>query len=279
MGDTEVDFWTPTIEAFAPLQLDGPELTPKLLKRPPFRFIADIVTSINTRFAAYDHIFRPEQLDPANIDNKEKKTEYLTTLVKYVGSLLGIKIDVNVKKILSGSEPEKTNVFLQYLAMAVGYAQQDKAKRTQELKQQEQQQQQQQEQQQQGTATTVPPMTSSTTMDAPRQKSMPRRISNPSERAAKKVEVLREASEFYNKINSYGLLKLDQPQSVKEVGQSIVDMFRGLQQEKMDIQPTSLPVDALETAIKRQIESIQQVSTLEEENNTVIEKLEVLLTS
>lgn len=270
MSAEEVDFWTPTIEAFKPLQLSGPELSPKLLKRPPFRFIADIVTSINTRFAAYDHIFRPDQLDVSTIDNKEKKVEYLTTLVKYVGSLLGQKIDVNVKKIVSGSEPEKTNVFLQCLALAVGYAQQDKARRAQEPPR----------------SPPSPPRTAATSSGevtaktaSPARSSSPRRASNAGEKAQKKARLMQEAAEFYEKVNNYGHLKLDQSQSMKEIGRSIVDMYSELQRDAVGTDPTSLPEDALETAIRRQMEVLQQVFSLQEENDAIVEKLEVLLSS
>ncbi|RNC60492.1 putative TRAF3-interacting protein 1-like, partial [Trypanosoma cruzi] len=274
MGDAEVDFWTPTIEAFKPLQLNGPDLTPKLLKRPPFRFIADIVTSINARFAAYDHVFSPEQLDVTKIDSKEKKVEYLTTLVKYVGFLLGRKIDVNVKKIVSGSEPEKTNAFLQCLALAVGYAQQDKARRAKKSSTEVQ------EPSRPTTATTATaPEASNTVTDSLPQHNMPRRISNYVEKAQKKELLMREATQFFNKLSGYGYLKLDQEQSMREVGQSIVEMYNELKNNTTATQPSSLPLDALETAINRQIEVVRQVSLLQEENDTLLEKLEVLLSS
>ncbi|CAJ1991687.1 Microtubule-binding protein MIP-T3 [Leishmania donovani] len=72
----EVDFWSATIAAYQPLQLTSPVLTPKLLKRPPFRFIHDIVCSIDARFAAYDHIIPAELRDSAQVDTKEKKIEF-----------------------------------------------------------------------------------------------------------------------------------------------------------------------------------------------------------
>ncbi|RNF05220.1 putative TRAF3-interacting protein 1-like [Trypanosoma rangeli] len=269
MGDTEVDFWTPTIEAFQPLQLSGPEITPKLLKRPPFRFIADIVTAINVRFAAYDHIFSPDQLDVTKIDSKEKKIKYLTTLVEYVGSLLGRKIDVSVKKIVSGSEPEKTNVFLKCLALAVGYAQQDKTRKAQTPM----------------PATQEPPRlvttpkVSTPVTGTPSCSEMPRRIPNSAEKLLKKEAVMREATEFFNKVNDYGYLKLNQEQSIKEVGQSIVDMYNELKHDTSQSETSSLPLDALERAIARQLDVIQQVSALQVENDVVVEKLEVLLSS
>ncbi|ESL12186.1 hypothetical protein TRSC58_00051 [Trypanosoma rangeli SC58] len=269
MGDTEVDYWTPTIEAFQPLQLGGPEITPKLLKRPPFRFIADIVTAINVRFAAYDHIFSPDQLDVTKIDNKEKKIKYLTTLVEYVGSLLGRKIDVSVKKIVSGSEPEKTNVFLQCLAQAVGYAQQDKTRRAQTPMPAAQE----------SPKLVTTPRVSTPAANSPSCSEMLRRVANPVEKSLKKEVVMREATEFFNKVDDYGYLKLNQEQSVKEVGQSIVDMYNELKHGTSPSEPSSLPLDALERAIARQLDVIQQVSALQVENDAIVEKLEVLLSS
>ncbi|KAG8348488.1 putative Microtubule binding protein MIP T3 [Trypanosoma vivax] len=265
MSDSAVDFWTPTVQAFAPLQLSGPELTEKLLKRPPFRFIHDIITSINTRFAAYDHIFSPEQLDATKLDTKEKKAEYLTTLVGYVESLLGQKVDVNVKKILSGSEPERTNAFLQCVAFAVGYAQQDKAKK------------QAQEQKKQGDATGASSSSAgaagtATEGTAPAKKTTP----NPEKEQMKK-KVLQQASDFHAKVSGYGFVSLDEESSVKELGKRLVKIYQEMNNEPTTTQPPTFSVDALETAIKRQMESIQQLETLQEENSEVLENIITLL--
>lgn len=128
----EVDFWSPTIAAYAPLGLSSPELTPKLLQKPPFRFIHDLVRSINTKYDAYTHVFQPPLDNVATIETKEQKIQYLQLMISYVEELLQVKIDVNPKKIVSGSEPEKTNILLQYIAMAVGNAQKDKERRVQQ---------------------------------------------------------------------------------------------------------------------------------------------------
>nr|CCC95981.1 unnamed protein product [Trypanosoma congolense IL3000] len=273
-GEEETDFWSATIEAFAPLQLTSPELTPKLLKRPPFRFIHDIVTSINARFAAYDHIFRPEQLNAANIDSKEKKIEYLTMLTEYVGSLLGKKVDVSVKKIVAGSEPERTNIFLQCIAKAVGCAQQDKAKRC-------------------GTASpvkdekktadiesrpsNVEKRDGAATRNAVVDVASSERKCEDSEKALEKVKLATEAENFFKKLSAFGQFKLEGQESVKEVGNSIVAMYKELQNETEETQPSALPQEALETAIKRQMDSVQQLQALEDENRDLLDKLIGLL--
>lgn len=125
--DSTADFWTPTIQAFEPLQIGTPVLTEKLLQRPPFRFIHDIVSSVDRRFQAYAHLFTPEELDSTLLDTKEKKIQYLDKLIAFVALLLGRPVNVSSKKIVAGSEADKTNLFLQDLALAVGYAQQYRA--------------------------------------------------------------------------------------------------------------------------------------------------------
>ncbi|CBH18528.1 Microtubule-binding protein MIP-T3, putative [Trypanosoma equiperdum] len=265
----EVDFWSATVQAFAPLQLGNPELTPKLLKRPPFRFIHDIVTSINARFAAYDHIFRPDQLDASCIDSKEKKIEYLTTLVEYISSLLGKKVDVNVKKIVSGSEPERTNTFLQCLAMAVGYAQQDKAKKNQGAQSAESSRQQTADGKGARASTREKVLVDTTSSEQKWEDS---------ERALEKVKLSQESTNFFEKLSAFGQFHLDEQTSVKDMGESIVAMYKELQNDTAETQPTPLPQEALETAIKRQLESVQKLQALEEENREILNKLMVLLT-
>ncbi|CUG86047.1 Hypothetical protein, putative, partial [Bodo saltans] len=124
MSPTE-DYWSSTIAAFQPL-IDAPALTEKLLQRPPFRFIHDIVAAIDARFAAYNHLFTAEEQDAAALDNKEKKIAYLDKLIAFIQILLGRTVDVSTKKIVAGQEPERTNAFLRDVALAVGYAQQYK---------------------------------------------------------------------------------------------------------------------------------------------------------
>lgn len=256
----EVDFWTATIQAYSPLGLGSPELTPKLLKRPPFRFIHDIVRAINARFDAYTRILQPPLDSASTIETKEQKVEYLTLLIDYVGELLNVPIDVNPKKIVSGSEPEKTNVFLQYLALAVGNAQ----RRQQEINAQAPPPPPPAE------IVPVPPDSSSPASSIDRS-TLPRHAA-----AANRAEVLGEAALFQKKIASYGI-NLSDPYNIQEDGRRIVSMWKELDAPPAPLAASPMPQEALEIAINRQIEALKQVHKLSEENNLTIQKIESVM--
>ncbi|KAK7199753.1 Microtubule-binding protein MIP-T3 [Novymonas esmeraldas] len=269
MADGEVDFWSATMAAFQPLQLPSPELNAKLLKRPPFRFIHDIVCAIDVRFAAYGHKLPADMRDSAQVDTKEKKVKYLTILIDYLGQLMKVELDVNPKKIVAGQEPEKTNLFLQYLAAGVGYAQQDKATQP----------------------AAAAPKRSSTTSTAnslehaalPSPSTLPRKRSEPGSTAAARrsshTAALGDADRFNSKLSGYSLnLNLNDGRDIRADGQSMVRMWNELAHPQVETKPSHMPAEALETAIKRQIETIKMVQELLKENEGVIDTLEALVT-
>ncbi|GET91481.1 hypothetical protein, conserved [Leishmania tarentolae] len=274
----EVDFWSATIAAYQPLQLTSPELTPKLLKRPPFRFIHDIVCGIDARFEAYSHIIPPELRDSAQVNTKEKKIEYLTILIQYIRKLMKVELDVNPKKIVSGSEPEKTNIFLQYVAAGVGYAQQDRVAQ----------------------AASEPPKSAASPSSSPPQAAVPfsanptqgsmslpppsslRRkkssLMTPDEVRKSHVAALDEAAMFNKKVSGYSLnLNLNEQRDVRTEGASIVRMWNELANPPTETNPSQIPQEALETAIERQIKTVKMVQELLSENDRVLQKLESLV--
>lgn len=109
-----------TIDFLGPL-IDRPKLTTKLLEKPPFRFLHDIYMSVVSQTNFGEGLYSGAELDGKGIDSKEGKQSFLDKMINCVYLYLGgFPIDDIVKssKIVAGKEPEKTNMFLQHLAVA-----------------------------------------------------------------------------------------------------------------------------------------------------------------
>ena len=96
-----------------------PPLTEKLLKKPPFRFLHDIVTAVIKETGFLDGLFTAEELNSENIKNKEGKLAYLTKLIDVVKLATGANLSVRASKIISGQEATKTNELLQAIGKAL----------------------------------------------------------------------------------------------------------------------------------------------------------------
>ncbi|XP_043516386.1 TRAF3-interacting protein 1 isoform X2 [Frieseomelitta varia] len=96
-----------------------PPLTEKLLRKPPFRFLHDIVSTVINETGFLDGLYTEEELNSENIKNKEAKLAYLTKLIDVVKLATGINLTVRASKIISGQEPTKTNELLQAIGKAL----------------------------------------------------------------------------------------------------------------------------------------------------------------
>ncbi|KYM83365.1 TRAF3-interacting protein 1 [Atta colombica] len=90
-----------------------PPLTEKLLRKPPFRFLHDIITAIIKETSFLEGLFSEEELNSDNIKDKEAKLAFLTKLIDIVKLISGVNLTVRASKIISGQEPTKTNELLQ----------------------------------------------------------------------------------------------------------------------------------------------------------------------
>jgi len=61
------DFWKPTSEQFSKL-FKKPPMTQKLLSKPPFRYIHDIVTATLQATGFAPNLFTPEELDSNQVN-------------------------------------------------------------------------------------------------------------------------------------------------------------------------------------------------------------------
>jgi len=95
-----------------------PKMTEKYLKKPPFRFLHDIVCEVvrTTEFAK--GLYNESESDAANLSDKQAKVDFLNKSISCVAFALAEKIDVSANKIVAGLEADKTNLWLQKLHQA-----------------------------------------------------------------------------------------------------------------------------------------------------------------
>ncbi|XP_046479147.1 TRAF3-interacting protein 1 isoform X3 [Neodiprion pinetum] len=96
-----------------------PPLTEKLLKKPPFRFLHDIVSSVIRETGFLDGLFTEDELNSENIKDKDSKLAYLTKLIDVVKLITGNNLMVRPSKIIAGHEPTRTNELLQAIGKAL----------------------------------------------------------------------------------------------------------------------------------------------------------------
>ncbi|KAK2570210.1 TRAF3-interacting protein 1 [Acropora cervicornis] len=95
-----------------------PPLTEKLLNKPPFRFLHDIITEVVRSTGFLKDLYTAEEMDSANVKEKEAKINFLQKSIDVVGMISG-QLSVRPVKIVAGHEPEKTNEFLQAIGTAI----------------------------------------------------------------------------------------------------------------------------------------------------------------
>lgn len=93
-----------------------PPLQEKLLKKPPFRFLHDVIHNVIKATNFLDGLYTQEELTSENIKDKEGKIAFLQKAIDAVGIVTGSALPVRPSKIVAGHEPDKTNEFLQALA-------------------------------------------------------------------------------------------------------------------------------------------------------------------
>jgi len=92
-----------------------PPLTEKLLNKPPFRFLHDVITEVIKNTNVLKGLFKSDELNSENVKDRDAKITFLQKAIDCVGMLVGESLAVRPSKIVAGHEPEKTNEFLQAL--------------------------------------------------------------------------------------------------------------------------------------------------------------------
>ena len=111
------EFVTATQALLQPL-IKKPKLSAKLLGKPPFRFLHDIVSELTKATGFAQGLYDPDELDSATFKDKEKKINYLNKIIKLASIANNRTINVRPTKVVAGLEPENTNALLQALAHA-----------------------------------------------------------------------------------------------------------------------------------------------------------------
>lgn len=96
-----------------------PRLTEKLLGKPPFRFLHDIIMEVMRVTGFGTNLFAPEECESSKVTDKEQKLAFLEKIIRLVGVQLQTNLmDVKPIKVIAGLEANSTNRFLQLLAVA-----------------------------------------------------------------------------------------------------------------------------------------------------------------
>ncbi|XP_058813306.1 TRAF3-interacting protein 1 [Topomyia yanbarensis] len=95
-----------------------PALTDKLLKKPPFRFLHDVINVVIKETNFLKDLYTPEELNSDNVKDREAKVAYLQKLIDVTKAVTGKELKVRPSKVIAGLEPERTNELLQ----AIGFA-------------------------------------------------------------------------------------------------------------------------------------------------------------
>lgn len=117
MADGSEEWIVATQETLGKL-ISRPKMTDKYLKKPPFRFLHDIVMEVSKASGFGNGLFTDEEKDAANLSDKSAKVDFLNKAISVTCFALGEKIDVSANKIVAGLEADKTNAWLQRLHAA-----------------------------------------------------------------------------------------------------------------------------------------------------------------
>ncbi|KXJ72029.1 hypothetical protein RP20_CCG019115 [Aedes albopictus] len=96
-----------------------PALTEKLLKKPPFRFLHDVINVVIKDTGFLGGLYTPDELISDNIKDRDAKIAYLQKLIDITKSVTGQELKVRPSKVVAGLEADKTNELLQAIGTAL----------------------------------------------------------------------------------------------------------------------------------------------------------------
>uniref|UniRef100_A0A3Q3VZ94 TRAF3-interacting protein 1 n=1 Tax=Mola mola TaxID=94237 RepID=A0A3Q3VZ94_MOLML len=93
-----------------------PPLTEKLLNKPPFRYLHDILSEVIRTTGFMKGLYGDNELKSDNVKDKDSKIVFLQKAIDVVMLVSGEPLAAKPSRIVAGSEPEKTNELLQAIA-------------------------------------------------------------------------------------------------------------------------------------------------------------------
>ncbi|XP_065606829.1 TRAF3-interacting protein 1 isoform X3 [Cyrtonyx montezumae] len=90
-----------------------PPLTDRLLSKPPFRYLHDVITEVIRVTGFMKGLYTDFELKSDNVKDKDAKISFLQKAIDAVVLVTGEPLSVKPARVVAGHEPEKTNEFLQ----------------------------------------------------------------------------------------------------------------------------------------------------------------------
>ncbi|XP_008055912.1 TRAF3-interacting protein 1 isoform X2 [Carlito syrichta] len=92
-----------------------PPLTEKLLSKPPFRYLHDIITEVIRMTGFMKGLYTDAEMKSDNVKDKDAKIGFLQKAIDVVMMVSGEPLSAKPARIVGGHEPEKTNELLQLI--------------------------------------------------------------------------------------------------------------------------------------------------------------------
>ncbi|XP_026302666.1 TRAF3-interacting protein 1 isoform X5 [Piliocolobus tephrosceles] len=92
-----------------------PPLTEKLLSKPPFRYLHDIITEVIRMTGFMKGLYTDAEMKSENVKDKDAKISFLQKAIDVVVMVSGEPLLVKPARIVAGHEPERTNELLQII--------------------------------------------------------------------------------------------------------------------------------------------------------------------
>ena len=109
----EEEPWKKTKELFSKI-ISTPPLIEKYLKRPSPKYIFSLVINTMNKTGFPKGLFTPEEeKEKYFMSDVNHKKEFLTKIIDITKLITKINLEIDLKNILTGLEPEKTNILLQ----------------------------------------------------------------------------------------------------------------------------------------------------------------------